>query len=82
MPDIGMTRRDFCVAAAAAASCLPASSALAQAAKYPARTTKLVIPMRFDPVAYGSREFARMMDIERPQWAAVIKSAGIATKKK
>lgn len=37
--------------------------------------------MSFDPVAYGSREFSRMMDTERPQWAAVIKSAGIATKK-
>lgn len=51
MPDIGMSRRDFCVDAAA--SCLPVSGALAQAAKYPARTIKLVIPMNFDPVAYG-----------------------------
>lgn len=79
MPDIGMSRRDFCVDAAA--SCLPVSGALAQAAKYPARTIKLVIPMNFDLVAYGSREFSRMMDTERPQWAAIIKSAGIATKK-
>ena len=37
--------------------------------------------MSFDPVAFGSQEFARMMAAERPQWSAVIKSAGIATKK-
>ena len=37
--------------------------------------------MSFDPVAFGSAEFTRMMAAERPQWTAVIKSAGIATKK-
>jgi tripartite-type tricarboxylate transporter receptor subunit TctC len=37
--------------------------------------------MSFDPVAFGAQEFARLMAAERPQWSAVIKSAGIATKK-
>jgi tripartite-type tricarboxylate transporter receptor subunit TctC len=37
--------------------------------------------MSFDPIAFGTQEFARLMAVERPQWSAVIKSAGIATKK-
>ena len=37
--------------------------------------------MSFDPVAFGTQEFARMMAAERPQWSAAIKSAGIATRK-
>jgi tripartite-type tricarboxylate transporter receptor subunit TctC len=37
--------------------------------------------MSFDPVAFGTQEFARMMAAERPQWTAAIKAAGIDTKK-
>ena len=37
--------------------------------------------MSFDPVAFGTAEFARMMAAERVQWAAAVKAAGIDTKK-
>ena len=37
--------------------------------------------MSFDPIAFGAHEFTRLMNAERPQWAAAIKAAGIATKK-
>lgn len=35
--------------------------------------------MSFDPVAFGTQEFARMLAAERPQWGAAIKAAGIDT---
>ncbi len=37
--------------------------------------------MSFDPVAFGTQEFARMMAAERPQWTAAIEAAGIDTRK-
>ncbi len=37
--------------------------------------------MSFDPVAYSSQDFMRMMVIERNQWAAAIKAANVSTKK-
>ena len=37
--------------------------------------------MSFDPVAFGTAEFARMMAAERVQWSAAIKAAVIDTKK-
>jgi tripartite-type tricarboxylate transporter receptor subunit TctC len=37
--------------------------------------------MSFDPASFGIKDFNRMMAAERPQWAAAIKAAGIATLK-
>ena len=37
--------------------------------------------MSFDPVAFGTQEFTRMMAAERPQWTAAIQAAGIDTRK-
>lgn len=37
--------------------------------------------MSFDPIVMSARDFTRLMDAERPQWAAAIKAAGIGTKK-
>ena len=37
--------------------------------------------MSFDPIAFGTQEFSRVMAAERPQWSAAIKAAGIATRK-
>ena len=55
----------------------PELLALARNAEF----VKRMKEMSFDPVAFGSREFNRMMAAERPQWTAAIKSAGIATRK-
>ncbi len=37
--------------------------------------------MSFDPVAYGSQEFSKMMNLERTQWSNVIKTAHVSIKK-
>jgi hypothetical protein len=37
--------------------------------------------MSFDPVAFDSKTFVQMLAAERTQWQAVIKSAGIDTRK-
>jgi tripartite-type tricarboxylate transporter receptor subunit TctC len=37
--------------------------------------------MSFDPVMFGSQEFTKMMNLERTQWANVIKSAHVSIKK-
>jgi len=37
--------------------------------------------MSFDPIAFSGKEFAQMMAVERVQWANIIKSANISTKK-
>ena len=37
--------------------------------------------MSFDPVAFGTQEFARIMAAERPQWTTAIKAAGVDTRK-
>lgn len=42
---------------------------------------KKMTDMNFDPVAYGSQEFKRIMTVERAQWAGVIKATHISTQK-
>jgi len=37
--------------------------------------------MSFDPIAYGTEEFNRIMEVERSEWAAVIKNVRVSTKK-
>ena len=37
--------------------------------------------MSFDPVLLGGAEFARIMAVEKTQWAAVIKATGVSAKK-
>jgi tripartite-type tricarboxylate transporter receptor subunit TctC len=37
--------------------------------------------MSFDPVAFSGHDFAQMMEVERVQWADIIKSANITTNK-
>ncbi len=52
-----------------------------QALSHDATFVRRMKEMSFDPVFHGAQEFNRMMAAERPQWAAAIRSAGIATRK-
>ncbi len=42
---------------------------------------KKMTEMSFDPVAFGSQEFKRIMAVERNQWATVIKNTQVSTQK-
>ena len=37
--------------------------------------------MSFDPVAYSAQEFKQIMEVERAQWAAVIKNVKVSAQK-
>ena len=43
--------------------------------------TQQMKAMNFDPVAIGTAECTRMLSDERKQWQAVVKAAGIGTRK-